>query len=239
MNKIQSVLRSSILSATAFISLFSFTPQPVYPQTISPVGAFWNKIFKLADDPEPPIKPYKGGSRGSICLISPDAPSQTRVIWNTKPLFIWKSQEVEKIAVKIPGSQEYLGTQIVIGTQSVNYKGKPLEPGQTYELLIFLNKESTSPAIFVPFQVMEASQRNGITSYLKLLERLHNNKGADAESIAKAKAKYFAQKGLWSDVLQEAYSVPNPSPELLQVIKDLPNQLCESSSVKGGGSRSR
>ena len=197
MNKIKSMLRNSILSATAAIALFSLTPQSVYAQ-----------------------KP--------ICLISPDAPSQTRIIWNTKPFFLWEG-DIKKIAVAIPGNKEYLKTQIVTGNQSANYTGKPLEPGQTYRWLIFLNeREGTSPTMFVPFKIVEAPQRNRISAELRLLERLQKNEGADAENIAVTKAEYFAQKGLLSDSLQQFYSVPNPSPELLQIIEDIPNQLCKS-----------
>ena len=230
MDKIKSMLRSSILSATAFISLLSLTPQPVYAQKISPIRSFWNKIFKPVGDPEPPIKPRKGSSRPQkpICLISPDAPSQTRIIWNTKPFFLWQG-DIKKIAVGIPGNKEYLKTQIVTGNQSVNYTGKALEPGQTYRLSIILSElESASPTMFVPFKIMEAPQRNRISAELRLLERLQKNKGTDAENIAVIKAKYFAQKGLWSDALQQAYSVPNPSPELSQTIEDIPSELCKS-----------
>ncbi|NJM20848.1 MAG: DUF928 domain-containing protein [Richelia sp. SM1_7_0] len=229
MNKIKSMLRSSILSATASIGLFSLTPQPVYAQKISPITSFWNKIFKPVGDPEPPIKPRKGTSRPQkpICLISPDAPSQTRIIWNTKPFFLWQG-DIKKIAVGIPGNEEYLTTQIVTGTQNANYTGKPLEPGQTYRWSVFLSEgEGTSPTMFVPFKIMEASQRKRITAELRLIERLQKNQGADAENIAVSKAEYFAQKGLWSDALQQFYSVPNPSPELSQIIKDIPNQLCK------------
>ncbi|AFY31637.1 DUF928 domain-containing protein [Calothrix sp. PCC 7507] len=241
MNKIIFILRISTLSFTVFISLFSFLIQPSYSQENSPKPNFWNKIFQPARDPEPPIKPRKGGSRPgqTLCLISPDVPTKTRIIWTTKPLFIWKNgevpkgnrvaklEEVKKIAVGLLNSQEYFKAQIVTGKQSISYQGEPLEPGQTYKWLIFLNQESASPAIFVPFQIMETPQRNRITTELKLLERLHNHKDTDAENIALVKAKYFADKGLWSDALQQAYSVPKPSSELSQIIKDLPNQLCD------------
>ncbi|BAZ40689.1 hypothetical protein NIES4101_66500 [Calothrix sp. NIES-4101] len=133
--------------------------------------------------------------------------------------------EVKKIAVGTLENQEYLNTQIVTGKQSVNYQGEPLKPGQTYKWFIFLNQASSSPVMFIPFQIMEAPQRNRITSELKLLERLQKNKSVEA--IALVKAKYFAEQGLWSDALQQAYSVPKPSSELSQLIKDLPNQLCD------------
>ena len=220
MNKIKSVLRSSILSATAFISLFSLTPEPVYAQAIS---------FKLAfrKDPEPPIKPVKGTSRGPFCLISPDAPGKTRIIWNTKPFFLWKG-DIKKLAVVVPGSKEYLKTKIVTGNQNVNYTGQALEPGKTYRLSIFLSElDNASPTMSIPFKIMEAPQRNRIGAELRLLEILQQNQGADAEKIAQRKAEYFAEKGLWSDALQQTYSVPNPSPELSQIIEDIPNQLCK------------
>ncbi len=220
MNKIQSVLRSSILSATAFISLFSLTLQPVYAQTIS---------LKLAfrKDPEPPIKPVKGTSRGPFCLISPDAPGKTRIIWNTKPFFLWKG-EIKKIAIGIPGSKEYRKTKIVTGNQNVNYTGQALEPGKSYRLSIFLSElDNASPTMSIPFKIMEAPKRNRIGAELRLLEILQQNQGADAEKIAQRKAEYFADKGLWMDALQQAYSVPNPSPELSQRMEDIPNELCK------------
>jgi hypothetical protein len=104
-----------------------------------------------------------------------------------------------------------------------------LEPGKTYRWFIFLSElDNASPTQFVSFKVMEAPQRNRITAELKLLERLQKNKSANAEGIASTKAEYFAQKELWSDALQQFYSIPNPSPELLQRIKDIPNHLCKS-----------
>lgn len=232
MNKIQSMLRSSILSVTAFISLFYLIPQAASGQTTSLKLSFLN-------DPEPPIKPRKGGSRDpdAMCLISPDAPSSIRTVWNTKPFFLWKG-DIKKIAVGNLGSKQYLKTQIVSGKQSVNYTGEPLEPGKTYEWSVFLSEsESASPTMFVPFKIMEVPQRNRVTAELRLLERLQKNQGADREKIAFTKTKYFAQKGLWSDALQQAYSVPNPSPKLSQILKDLPNQLCELSSVEDESSK--
>ena len=220
MNQITSKLRSLILSATAFISLFSLTTQPVFAHQISPK-------LPSKQDPEPPIKPVNGTSRGPFCFISPDAPGKTRIIWNSKPFFLWKG-DIKKIAVRIPGSQEYLTTQIVTGKQSINYTGETLEPGKTYRLFIFLSElESASPTKFIPFKIMEAPQQNRIGGELKLLERLEKNQGANAEKIAERKAQYFADKGLWMDVLQEAYSVSNPSPKLSQILKDIPNELCK------------
>ena len=184
MNKIKSKLHlklhSTILSTTAFIGLFSLIPQPVNAQQISPTTSFWNKIFKPSRrDPEPPIKPRKGSSRGPVCLISPDAPAQTRIIWNTKPFFLWKG-DIKKIAVGISGSKEYLKTQIVTGSQKANYTGRPLEPSKTYRWSISLSDlDTASYTMFVPFKIMSAPQRNRIGAELRLIERLYKDKGTE------------------------------------------------------------
>jgi hypothetical protein len=63
---------------------------------------------------------------------------------------------------------------------------------------------------------MEPEKRDRISVELtQLEERL---KGASAETIALEKANYFAKEGLWSDALQELYSVPKPSAELRDAI---------------------
>ncbi|BAZ42615.1 hypothetical protein NIES4101_85840 [Calothrix sp. NIES-4101] len=240
-SKSKFILGKSTLLLTIFIGLLSLLNQAVYPQIIAPQLNLWQKIFKPVRDPEPPVKPRKGGSRPgqSVCLVSPDFPTQTRIIWNTQPLFIWKNSEVtkdrrtevKKIAIEALDNHESKNrdfkAQIVTGKQSIPYQGEALKPGQSYKLLIFLNQESNSPTMFVPFQIMGANQRNRISRELMLLEKLQKNQGANAETIALAKAQYFANQGLWSDVFQQAYSVPNPSPQLSQIIKDLPNQLCD------------
>lgn len=223
MNKLNLFLTNlsiSIIAISSFLQPTLATEAQLPQQALS-----WRNIFrrKPPREEDPKVsRPLKG-----LCLISPDAASQTRIIWNTKPFFLWKG-DISKIAVGGSGNKEYLKTQIVTGSQNANYTGKPLEPGKTYRWLIFLSElESDSYTMFVPFKIMEAPQRNRVSAELKLLERLQKNRGADAEKIALTKAKYFTQRGLWSDALQQAYSVPNPSPELSQLIKDLPLQLCK------------
>ncbi|BAY81594.1 hypothetical protein NIES267_10710 [Calothrix parasitica NIES-267] len=209
-----------IVTISSFLQPILAKETQIPQQTLS-----WWSIFRR----KPPREGTTKGSRPSeqLCFISPQISSQTKTIWNAKPFFLWKGN-IKKIAVGIPRSKEYLKTQIVTGSQSVNYTGKPLEPGKIYRWSIFLSEsENASSTRLVPFKIMEAPQRNRITAELKLLERLQKNQGADAEKIAFTKTKYFADKGLWSDALQQAYSVPNPSPELSQMKEELPNQLCK------------
>lgn len=60
--------------------------------------------------------------------------------------------------------------------------------------------------------MMKAEDRDRISAELKELESKPN---------ALERINYFSQKQLWSDVLREIYSVPNPSPELKQTINQI------------------
>ena len=220
-------VRSLLLAGVASMLVFpvsSTTAETASPQTIEELTS-WESVKKIfrRRRRRPISRPI-----AQICLIAPE-PTQEKpstLVYNTKPFFLWKGN-ISKIAVGIP-NKEYLKTQIVTGNQSVNYTGQALEPGKTYRLSIFLSElDNASPTMFIPFKIMEAPKRNRIGAELKLLEILQQHKGADAEKIAQRKAEYFAEKGLWSDALQQAFSIPNPSPELSQIIEDLPNQLCK------------
>ncbi len=176
-------------------------------------------------------------------MISPDAPTQRRIVWSDRPIFIWKGS-VQKIAVRTAGSNEDLWSQTVAGTQSTNYTGKALQPGQTYDWLVF---EGESPSKLVSFQVMDAQQRDTpkeslrerITTDLNTLENQLKAKKVNNEAIALAKANYFVQNQLWSDALQQAYSVEKPSTELAQIRQDIPDKLCNQQQTVGANSPKR
>lgn len=187
----------------------------------------WTTISQVLFSKKPPVQPRHGASRGpgdtvNLCMISPDALSQPRIVWSDHPLFIWLGP-VQKIAVRLVGSDEDLWSQTVVGRQSTKYTGKALQPGQTYEWLVFLDQ---STPLSVVFQMMDAQQRDRITAQLQTQENKLKAKGADQEAIALAKAKFFADNKLWSDMLQQAYSLPKPSPELAKIRQELPQQLC-------------
>jgi hypothetical protein len=182
----------------------------------------WANVLKpLEEEPEPPQKPRKGGSRpgDAVCMVSPDAPSQTRVVWSERPLFLWQGK-VNEVGVRRQGSKVYLWSQAVTGGESTAYTGRPLQPGQTYDWVVNGN-------MFVPFQVMREPQRKQITKDLRNLENELQAQKADTETIALAKANYFAKAQLWSDVLQETYSVPKPSANLVKIRQEIVVKLCK------------
>lgn len=233
MNKF--LLPTLLLSATA-LSILPNQAQSVKKTPIQQTFS-WTIISQVLFGKKPPIQPRKGGSRDpvSICMVSPDAPIQGRIVWSDRPVFIWKGS-VQKIAVRLVGSEEDIWSQSVGGIQSKNYTGEALQPGQRYDWLVFYGK---SPNKFVSFQVMDAQQRDRITTQLRTLEKRLKAKGVNTEAIATAKANFFADRQLWSDVLQQAYSVEKPSPELDRIRKDIPDHLCNQEQTVGSNSPSR
>ncbi|WP_146006210.1 DUF928 domain-containing protein [Fischerella thermalis] len=236
------LMLSALVSATAF----SFLPPTVHPATHAQTTqrkqtSFWERIAQIIlRQPEPPIKPSKGGSRPieMLCMVSPDAPKETRIVWSDRPLFIWQGN-VKEIALLQQGNEQELWRQNVLNTKHTTYTGTPLQPGQTYKWLVYPNTSSPRSPTFVSFQVMEAPKRNQITNELTKLEAQLKAKGAAEETIAEEKAKFFADKELWSDFMQQVYSVKNPSPELLKLIEDIPKQLCSGTSSSRGNASTR
>jgi len=81
--------------------------------------------------------------------------------------------------------------------------------------------------------VMDSQQRDLITIDLNTLDNQLKAKKVNHEAIALAKANYFVQNQLWSDALQQAYSVEKPSPELAQIRQDIPDKLCHQPQTVG------
>ncbi|MBD2518960.1 hypothetical protein H6G93_29170 [Nostoc sp. FACHB-973] len=219
MNKL--LLHTLVLSTIALSNAPVLSNQVTPPKKSSIQQTFsWTNISRIIFSKKPPVEPRKGGSRptDNVCMVSPDAPDKLRIVWSDRPLFIWKGQ-AQTIAVRSINSEQDLWNQPVTETQNITYAGKPLQPGETYKWVVNSSK-------FVPFQIMETQQRDRITAELKTLENQLQAQGADIEAIALAKAKYFADSNLWSDALQQAYSVPLRSDELQKMIKNI-DKLCD------------
>jgi hypothetical protein len=194
-------------------------------------GFSWRNVFSGLFTPKPPVRPRRGGSRGDICMVSPDVSdekNQPRIIWSDKPLFLWRGNFK---TVGLSSSTDFVETSIFSHTiaprqEFVSYIGKALQPGQTYYWWLSFDK---SPNAFVSFKVMEPEQRQQIAKDLQKLEQEKQTRKVTAEGIALAKAKYFLkqQPQLWSDALQQAYSVRNPSPELSKLREDIVGELCK------------
>ena len=201
-----SVVKSCLLLATVS-SLVIFPAVVMSPDTALSSETLqtssWQDVFNINTLFQ--RKRRRAAARGmsNFCPISPGMPNETTQIWSDRPLFIWQGQ-IQTIIVRASGSDtDNLWNQpIVADQQSKTYAGEKLQPGQTYEWIVYRGDDALPS---VSFQVIEAQQRDRITAQLQTLEQQLQTKGANKEAIALAKAKYFANLQLWSDALQQAW----------------------------------
>jgi hypothetical protein len=109
------------------------------------------------------------------------------------------------------------------------YAGEPLQPGQTYNWVIF--DQQNTPRFLVPFKVMDAEKHEQINTQLQTLEKELNAKGATPEESAMRRAQFFAQQKLWSDFWREVFSVENPSTALTELVKTTTTDLCKKATA--------
>lgn len=185
-------------------------------------GDIWNRLRG---------KRTPGGGKGDICsivpqaLVSSDNETVNSEVWSNKPLFLWHIPrgKATKITIFEKGKYEVFETLVIKeGQTRFAYNGKPLQPGQSYTWQLSANlggrsiKDSGSN-----FQIMDAQKRLGIASDLTKLEAGLKRQRVSGEKIALEKANYFIEKRLYSDALQQLYSVSKPSKELNETIKNI------------------
>ncbi|HEY9667041.1 MAG TPA: hypothetical protein V6C91_09560 [Coleofasciculaceae cyanobacterium] len=203
------------------------------PSTVA-AGRLWEGIFgdffnKPNDNNPTAGKPGPATGRGGVCVLTPRTIGTNTEVWSDRPLFVWQTglMPIQKIEVRLPGSQQALWSkEVPAGTRSLMYgTQKPLQPGQTYNWVAMdaVNKKHS-----FTFKVMDAQKRDRITAELKKLEEELKAKGATPEEIALQRAEYFADQQLWSDVLQEIYSVKNPSPVMNTRVKAVTGEICNN-----------
>ncbi len=181
----------------------------------------WNEIWARIKR-----KKVAGGSRnGNLCLVSPsqlidkDNNSQTnsiQEIWHQNPLFIWQLGKLEAVSLR-DENQIYWQQEVEATQTNLFYNGKPLQPGKTYQVVVFHPYETEIQKI----QVVAPDKHEAIAADLAEIENQLKSEGADRETIALKKADYFAQLQMWSDVLWELYSILNPSEELKETLEQL------------------
>ena len=84
---------------------------------------------------------------------------------------------------------------------------------------------------------LRTPQADRLARELEQLETELTLSGANTEEITLEKANYFAERDLWSDALQQIYSVENSSTALNSNTQEIVNYLCESSNADFNYSR--
>jgi hypothetical protein len=220
------VLSTVAISLLCFSGLVGLFPQVTNAKQTNQSPLSWLNISQVLFKKKPPINPRKGGSRPYIavpCMISPDAPNNIRIVWSDRPTFIWQGN-AQTVAVKSVKSEQILWSETVDKIQHITYTGEALQPGQTYQWKVISGGIVLK---FVNFKIMGSQQRDRITVELQALEKQLQAEGADSEAITLAKANYFAQNQLWSDFLQQMYSVNTFTPELESLRTQISQKLCE------------
>jgi len=202
----------------------------------------WRNLFGKRP-PVPPVPPTGGGGRpagGGVCLIAPLAVSEPNssiltpaMVWSDRPTFVWDGQ-VDKIGVRVRGSQDILWSQAVSGTNWVTYAGQALQPEQVYEWLVLSSKDEVK--WLIPFQVMTAQERKGIAQALQQLDRQLAAEKITGEAATLRRAEFFAtqqidNQPLWSEFWQEVLSVPTPSAQVTGWTRETITLLCNPSNT--------
>lgn len=169
----------------------------------------------------------QGGSRGEFCLVSPGRFGAEQQIWHRHPLFLWQGSG-RRIEVRHPESNHALWQQSLTATeQQVVYTGQPLQPGQIYTLVL----TRVDGPVLSSFQVLSPPEHAAITAELNALDKQLRRDKASEEAIALQRARYFAERELWADALQEFYTVTQPSADLMQLKAKIPTELCQSNAI--------
>ncbi len=167
-----------------------------------------------------------------VCPLSPGNLGE-QIVWSDRPLFIWQGQIPQSTVNLYSSSANYNYEQdeqlvwsraVAANSARVNYQGEPLKPGFIYDWE-FIAAGKTYRSTFV---MMTEEERKAIAQDLAAMENRLKAERKDLEEIAIAKADYLAQKQLWSDVLQQLYTIKNPSPDLVIKTKDIEQYLCRS-----------
>lgn len=233
--KSYNLMLSCLMLSGAFALVPTLPNQVSYAEN-SPteVALSWDGIFNKPN--KPPVGSGEGGRRPAVnvCMVTPGNVGDSKIIWSDRPLFLWQGRFSKiGLASSVEANQTTFWNQpITRGQNSANYTGKPLQPGKTYYWWFAVGK---SPTGFVEFQVMKPQERQKISNSLRKLEQQEKN----PEKLALKKTKFFLEQKpqLWSDALQSAYSVENPSPELVKIREEILQDWCQPKQEIGGTSR--
>jgi hypothetical protein len=200
-----------------------------------PWEAIFGNLFNAKKEDNSPTagRAGTGAPRGGVCALTPGTIGTNQEIWSTRPMFVVKRQGIEpiqKIEVSSADHQKLLWNQDVPRRTEVFttlYGGEtPLQPNQIYNWVITYGNPGVSKQNSFSFKVMDEQKRDRITADLAKLEAELKAKGATTEEVALQRSQYFAQQELWSDALQEVYSVDNPSPALQERIQAITGDIC-------------
>ena len=191
---------------------------PAYETLLQPNGEVGSTTLGMIMAPPPEPKKPKGSRGGEVYAIAPSEIEGLNVIWRDRPLLIWEGA-IARVSISDAETDDLLWSQEVSPENRwVAYAGDPLQPGHRYECGLCDRHGDLLTAQAVAFQVLGAKERERIASVLAEKGAALKAEDVSPEAIALEQAAYFAEQGLWADVLIEAFSVNNPSADLMELL---------------------
>jgi hypothetical protein len=169
-----------------------------------------------------------GVTRGSLCVVTPNLGGE-RNLWSDRPVFIWHDGNVARVQVRLADSQTIVWEQALSNTPtSVTYSGKPLQPGQPYEVMLLDNqgKKLVKEGFLPQFVMLDVATRASVSQALKTKERQLNDEQGTVEEIVAAKAQYLLEQNLISDAFQVVYAAQEVSTELKEMTQQIAAIAC-------------
>ncbi|MBL1177176.1 hypothetical protein [Pantanalinema sp. GBBB05] len=198
------------------------------PSAIAQPQLSWQGVTNRMFGGKEPRAPGSGGRGGprpaDLCWITP-----TETLWNSRPQLVW-SGSFRTVGIRPVGTETLLWRSVAPAGNRLHrleYGGTPLKPGKAYEWVFFFSENANTPMLQVPFQLVDANQQTAIKTDLAKLANQYQKQKINTEALALQRANYFAQQQLWSDVLQEVYSVKSPSKQLQQVAQAIEAKVCQ------------
>jgi hypothetical protein len=178
----------------------------------------------IADAVPPTPPPIVGITRpvGAACPIVPVLNTdEVMQVWSDRPFFLWRnyprgamSQIDVQSRVDEMEASSILFRATVAGESFVSYVGTPLERGQVYEWGAYSNTMG-APQI-IPFEVMPEDEYEQVAMELEAAEQEWQAAGLSPEEQILERITFFAERQLWSDAMQAAFTVPDPSEALTE-----------------------
>lgn len=219
---------TSLFSVLFSAGVFLLTSLPVAtaaPNQPTPSG--WQQLKDLFGP-----RRRRGGTRGGFCLITPGYRGEP--VWSDRPLLVWQktNQSLKRIEIRTHDQTVVWSQNLPSAAQTIAYQGTALQPHQPYQVILYNTQDQ--PLIKVDyllpqFTLMSAAERQRVQQELLQIEHQLKAQAATGEAIALNRATYFVQNQYWSDALQILYSVPHPSPELMQLLAAIEAEACGSS----------
>ncbi len=179
--------------------------------------------------PWPTLAVPATGKRGTatLCVLSPRSEwgsDRRPLVFYTQPALVWRGELgrvelAEEVTGRIVWSQR-------VGLRGLLFSGVPLVPSRSYTWLIYDANDLLTHA--VSFQVLGGEGRQRLLAALADPKRNADKSTSEPETQAWERARTLSQQNLWADVMQEAYSVENPSPALSRFLQDLEQSLCST-----------